>query len=1021
MNSLFIYLLSMKNFYRTTANLLLTFALLVTTFGVPAMVSANGDGSGSTFTTASSINTIVSYSESSSKCKLSANVREVVTGGRVTLSWETAGFKKLTLNGEPIYRMVGSRTINNIQTDTTFVLEGVGEDNNHCRAEVRVSCVPPPPVGECVLEVNKSVNKTTARPGEELTYTIKVKNSGTANCTGGGVKILDVVDPNLTYLHHTLTNNLTAGYGTNPVYNQNNRTLFFNGNTLEPGEEGTITWVGKINTPNTCGDFTVRNQAKATAKELDKFQTWVHSENITTEVDNECVVDVCDKENVHAKLLSNEDDYFTVRFTNDNDCEFAVGATSYRVPVDDGKLCSWENRKLDCQVRYAFKDIKLAPHSSQEIKVAKPNKCYQIDWYYGISVEVLDYAHFGNPALSYVINAVTGEDRLYGAIIDATLEECRTPEPHAPSCDLFTATPSEVEAGKPVTLRWKASNATALYISNGIGRVDNLYGFDGSMTYSPVADTNFVMTVVGANNKEVTCSAPVTIKRDEPKPFTCANNVTFTASDYSITRGDSTRLEWSVTRADTVSINTIGSVGLTGNKLVSPTSDTTYTLTAKKGTETINCPISIDVSTGGGGGGSVSPRCELEISKTKVKAGESVTLKWKTRNATEITLSDDRREVLLTTEDYLAKDKKRYLSDSITVKPTRDTKYTLVAERGSREDECSVQVKIEKDEVVVLETRDQEPLVAGIALTQVPYTGFEAGPALTFMFYVLLVAWALYITYLIVVRRRTLSPENFSQTTTPSPTITGAMAMRQAESIRPDVFTASTMVANKPPTVPTNLPVGDPVIGYDNYTEIVPAQTNPHQVDDAVVTDIENRAHSQKALLSSDAIRHFIATTTGDVKRNEVLDEVISDAKKTYPLEDGWIVINEMRMRNLCKVCQQSTASDKAPFVPATIPEGSGSLAEAIVTGNVVAAYEMIGHRPMFALADASADLDSVYRQRKGETQIISDLLLKETARLSDEQLKEAITALTSAIDGTYNDEASAVKMAIMKAVKAVA
>ena len=47
-------------------------------------------------------------------------------------------------------------------------------------------------------------------------------------------------------------------------------------------------------------------------------------------------------------------------------------------------------------------------------------------------------------------------------------------------------------------------------------------------------------------------------------------------------------------------------------------------------------------------------------------------------------------------------------------------------------------------------------------------------------------------------------------------------------------------------------------------------------------------------------------------------------------------------------------------------------------------------------------------------------MLEKETADLPTEKIEAAIKALTGAIDGTYTDEASAVKMAILKAVKAV-
>jgi hypothetical protein len=330
-------------------------------------------------------------------------------------------------------------------------------------------------------------------------------------------------------------------------------------------------------------------------------------------------------------------------------------------------------------------------------------------------------------------------------------------------------------------------------------------------------------------------------------------------------------------------------------------------------------------------------------------------------------------------------------------------------------------VEIE-DNVVVLETRDQQPLVAGISLTQVPYTGFEAGPFMTYLFYLLLGVWSLFITYLLVMRNRAVPAMVASAAVVNTRKEENATAMKKAEAARPDVFTPSVMskvVASQ--TAPANLPTGIQFAGQD-VMKTTTVHTNPHQVDDVVVTELENRAHEQNALLSSDSIRHFIATTAGSVERNEALDSVISEAKKSYPLEDGWVVINEARMQSLCEVCQVNAEAQKEEaFVPSTIPTGSGSLAEAIVTGNVVAAYEMIGNRPMFSVADAAADLDAVYRNRKGANETVSDMLKKESANLSDEQIKNMITALTGALDGTYTDEASAVKMAIMKAVKAAA
>jgi hypothetical protein len=449
---------------------------------------------------------------------------------------------------------------------------------------------------------------------------------------------------------------------------------------------------------------------------------------------------------------------------------------------------------------------------------------------------------------------------------------------------------------------------------------------------------------------------------------------------------------------------------------VTPTDTTTYTLTATKGSQTISCPLTIDVTTphGGGGGGSVSPRCELSVSDNQISAGEAVTIKWKGTSATDVFLKDSNGKSFVDTTDYsTSKEKKQYFDGTTTVRPVTDTKYTFTVKRGSKERVCTVNVAVLK--VIT----DRKPTVAGISLSNVPYTGFEAGPFLTIVFYLLLTAWALFVTYLIVVRRKpvvggmgvvafsgtgaTTAPATFEalRTETPTPVV-------------------SASVAAPAPVVPANLPVA-PVIGFENATEVF-NPVDPHHVTNDAVTALENRAHEQMALLSSDAIRHFIATTEGSVERSEALDTVITAAKGQYPLEDGWIVVNESRMRELCETClTHKAASAAAPYAPAVIPEGSSSLAEAIVTGNIVAAYEMIGNRPMFALADAAADFDNVVRARRGAAVTVSNLLITEAAKLSDEKIKNIVAALTGALDGTYTDEASAVKMAIMKAVKEVA
>lgn len=172
-------------------------------------------------------------------------------------------------------------------------------------------------------------------------------------------------------------------------------------------------------------------------------------------------------------------------------------------------------------------------------------------------------------------------------------------------------------------------------------------------------------------------------------------------------------------------------------------------------------------------------------------------------------------------------------------------------------------------------------------------------------------------------------------------------------------------------------------------------------------------------------MRYFIAKAEQGAGRTALLDIVLEKARVSFPSEDGWVVVNLARMEEILdeiNVVADALVVDGEVVLPTDAsPIVAGSLAEAIVTNNTVAAFEMISHRPMIALADAASDLDAVYRSRKGETVNVSTMLKTETIKLSDEQLKSTIEALTSALDGTYTDEESAVKMAIMKALKVVA
>ena len=897
-------------------------------------------------------------------CEMSATPMTIKKGESATLTWTSNHVTMATIDqGVGTVNPNGSVNVSPLET-TVYKFTGKAADNRYVYCPVTVKVEEKPEEKECKLQITKSVNKEEAKIGDELTYTINVKNIGNGDCTGGGVKIVDVHDTGLQYVSETHSDNLSAGYNATPLYSAGSRTLIWNGHTLTPGEHGTITWIGKVKEREQCGNFEVVNQAKTTAKELNNFKTWVYSDEVNTLITNKCE----EKEPM---------------------CEMFGNPTS--IKKGESSTLTW---------------------TSQEVFAASIDQ--------GIGTVSLNGSKDVSPATTttYTFKGTYGTDDFVQCPVTITVTE--EPEPEAPTCDSFTATPNSFNngVGGGVTLTWATTNADSVTINQGVGSV----AVDGSTGTSVTDDTTFTLTAV-KGDKSASCPVTVTVTDPETPTLSCDS---FTASPTSLpVGGGSTVLAWTTTDATDVSINNgVGTVAADGNTTVNVTAETTYTLTVRDdlgNTKSCDATVLVETGGGGGGGGSSSPRCELTISDTKIKSGEEVTISWDNTRTNDMVLEDNRGNVLIDTEKTTNYDEDE---DSIKVKPTRDTEYTMTVSRGSRDRVCRVEVEIE-DDVTVISTRTQVPQVAGIALTQVPYTGFEAGPFLTLLFYSLLAVWAAFIAYMIVVKERTVAGISLNGNNTAAAKSDGAWEdivdqMHDNLEKEDNGVVAATAVATPSisPTMtdagtPANLPTGEaPVMGYKSLVE------NIAPVDEEVVdtmTDLENAAHLKQALLSSDAINYFMDNYSDEEARFEALTKTIEKAKGEFPSEGGWMVLNLERVQELNKV---DATAEATRFVPDT-RVGVSSLAEAIVTGNVAAAYDLIGNRPMFALADAAADLDAVYRARKGMDAEVSSLLATSSAKLSDTQIEAMIKALTSALDGAYTDEESAVKMALMKAIKA--
>jgi len=335
----------------------------------------------------------------------------------------------------------------------------------------------------------------------------------------------------------------------------------------------------------------------------------------------------------------------------------------------------------------------------------------------------------------------------------------------------------------------------------------------------------------------------------------------------------------------------------------------------------------------------------------------------------------------------------------VIVRPTRDTRYTLTVEHKSARDLCNVEVETD-GEVTFLS--DRQPL-ASISLSSVPYTGFDAGPFLTSFFYLMFGLWSAALAYVYVLKKRGMTLGMIYGATVAA--VAGA-----AGSFPRREYAASQVMASASAVAPANLPTG----AFAQVEE---------EADDTAATmsagaHLEDRAHAHNVLLSSDAIRLILDQAESPADELALLDAIITRAKVAYPREDGWVVINRARIAELFSYDDAPEVEEQTPEVA---PAPSAPLAHAIIRGDIIGAYAAVGIAPLSALAQAAADLDMVFRARRGEHAFGKDALVQAASGLTDAQLETALAALAGAIDGTYRDEAAAVKLAVLKAVNAVA
>ena len=147
---------------------------------------------------------------------------------------------------------------------------------------------------------------------------------------------------------------------------------------------------------------------------------------------------------------------------------------------------------------------------------------------------------------------------------------------------------------------------------------------------------------------------------------TSSPKVTFTASESTISLGEKVTLKWNSQNADQVNINPgIGEVENNGSVEVSPTSSTTYTITATGPGGTVSSTQTIVVSETPVEQPKPAPTIDFSANPGSIVESGSADLVWNSDNATKVTIDQGIGEVSL--------------DGAVTVWPQVTTTYAIVA------------------------------------------------------------------------------------------------------------------------------------------------------------------------------------------------------------------------------------------------------------------------------------------------------------------------------------------------------
>ncbi len=672
---------------------------------------------------------------------------------------------------------------------------------------------------------------------------------------------------------------------------------------------------------------------------------------------------------------------------------------------------------------------------------------------------------------------------------------------NAPVCTLL---PEEqlINKGESAKLTWTSNNATTGVMDENVGALTPVAG--GSVTVSPLVTTSYKAVFTGPDG-EVACHATVKVKTTPPPPYckleisksvdvTSAapgTSVWYTINFKNIGTKDCTgggvlvtdvvdaRLEYlEETHSSDVSAgyggdpiykasdrtlrwnaNTLtpGESGFVKwkAKVGTPTACTeTIPNTAKitayeydnftrfETSNTVNVDVSRSCT-------NPAPVCAMTISKGQMSKGDTAVLSWTSTNVTGVTID---KGIGATTT----------VNGGITVQPQDNTTYTgtFTGPHGTITCQASITITTggggcsgncgrgQQPPKVVLYQKPQLQPLAAVYLSQVPYTGFDAGPITTAIYWTLLVLWSALVAYFLVYRGywgKILPVSGQTHATTTRATRTVNTIEEEFDAEEEEAVMASTLAIPHTIapafTLPTQHTLTQSARG--NTEDILMSATSLEKL-------VEKTLGADRILVSKHGMEVLAKAAGNGSDAEALLAKVSYAARRNYPREDGWIALSDER------ISETLTAILPAQSVVASTSVAKPSVSESVTMLATIAAEAVVGHKMatavsatptsssafiqslvkgekevvFAALRDAASkggvdalmlqttlDLDRAYRSRIDGGKGGNAAVEAAVAHFTTAELEELVRALSGSIDETYTSSLTAAKLALAHAL----